>query len=164
MRLCLPARMGGGGKPELMPWRGPAGEACHTGVSVPVWEREGKALGVPFNENAASSGAAQAASAAHRNGALTRCDADERCVAKPSAQQGCCIADAAPPTQASARPALARQEERRERLRVSTKMPRPQERRMRGTERVPQKLPLNFQLLLIVTRMGRDYRPGPRSG
>ena len=34
----------------------------------------------------------------------------------------------------------------------------------RGTERVLQKLPLNFKLLLIVTRMGRDYRPGPRSG
>ena len=36
--------------------------------------------------------------------------------------------------------------------------------KMRGTERVIQKLPLNFKLLLIVTRMGRDYRPGPRSG
>ena len=33
---------------------------------------------------------------------------------------------------------------------------------MRGTERVHRKLPLRFQLLLIVTRMGRDYRPGPR--
>lgn len=33
---------------------------------------------------------------------------------------------------------------------------------MRGTERVHQEFPLRFQLLLIVTRMGRDYRPGPR--
>lgn len=41
-------------------------------------------------------------------------------------------------------------------------MPRPQERRMRGTERVRQKFPLRVQVLLIVTRMGRDYRPGPR--
>lgn len=41
-------------------------------------------------------------------------------------------------------------------------MPRPQERRMRGTERVHQEFPLRFQLLLIVTRMGRDYRPGSR--
>ena len=32
---------------------------------------------------------------------------------------------------------------------------------MRGTERVHQKFPLRFQMLLIVTRMGRDYRPGP---
>ena len=33
---------------------------------------------------------------------------------------------------------------------------------MRGTERVHQKFPLRFKLLLIVTRMGRDYRPGSR--
>ena len=33
---------------------------------------------------------------------------------------------------------------------------------MRGTERVHQEFPLRFQLLLIVTRMGRDYRPGSR--
>lgn len=31
-----------------------------------------------------------------------------------------------------------------------------------GTERVLQKLPLRLPPLLIVTRMGRDYRPGPR--
>ena len=33
---------------------------------------------------------------------------------------------------------------------------------MRGTERVYQEFPLRFKLLLIVTRMGRDYRPGMR--
>lgn len=33
---------------------------------------------------------------------------------------------------------------------------------MRGTERVRQEFPLRFQMLLIVTRTGRDYRPGPR--
>lgn len=33
---------------------------------------------------------------------------------------------------------------------------------MRGTERVHQEFPLRFALLLIVTRMGRDYRPGLR--
>ncbi len=33
---------------------------------------------------------------------------------------------------------------------------------MRGTERVHQEFPLRFKLLLIVTRMGRDYRPGLR--
>ena len=32
---------------------------------------------------------------------------------------------------------------------------------MRGTERVHQEFPLRFKLLLIVTRTGRDYRPGP---
>jgi|GEM_PF-1930401 len=33
---------------------------------------------------------------------------------------------------------------------------------MRGTERAHQIFPLHFKLLLIVTRTGRDYRPGPR--
>ena len=33
---------------------------------------------------------------------------------------------------------------------------------MRGTERVHQEFPLRFELLLIVTRTGRDYRPGLR--
>ena len=33
---------------------------------------------------------------------------------------------------------------------------------MRGTERVHEEFPLRFKLLLIVTRMGRDYRPGLR--
>lgn len=33
---------------------------------------------------------------------------------------------------------------------------------MRGTECVLQEFPLCIELLLIVTRMGRDYRPGPR--
>jgi hypothetical protein len=33
-----------------MPWRGPTGEGRHTGVSIPVWEREGEALGVPSNK------------------------------------------------------------------------------------------------------------------
>ena len=43
---------------------------------------------------------------------------------------------------------------------ISSGMPRPQERRMRGTERAHQEFPLRYQMLLIVTRMGRDYRPG----
>ena len=33
---------------------------------------------------------------------------------------------------------------------------------MRGTERVHQDFPLRLDLLLIVTRTGRDYRPCPR--
>jgi len=33
---------------------------------------------------------------------------------------------------------------------------------MRGTERVLQEIPLRFDLLLIVTRTGRDHRPGQR--
>ena len=40
-----------------MPRRGPAGTARHTGASISVWEREGKALGVPAQ---AESGAGEA--------------------------------------------------------------------------------------------------------
>ena len=32
----------GEGKPESMPWRGPAGIARHTGVSIPVWGTRGQ--------------------------------------------------------------------------------------------------------------------------
>ena len=39
--------MGGGGKAESTSWRGPAGEARHSGVTIQLGEREGKALGVP---------------------------------------------------------------------------------------------------------------------
>lgn len=58
-------------------------------------------------------------------------------------------------------PAPIRQGERQECQRVSAKMPRPQERQRRGTERVlePSR---SLSLLPIATRVGRDYRPGPR--
>ena len=39
-----------------MPWRGPAGEARHTGVTIQLWEREGKALGVPGSPETEPSG------------------------------------------------------------------------------------------------------------
>jgi hypothetical protein len=42
MRLCLPARMGGGGKAESLPWRGPAGKARHTGAAIQLWEPRGQ--------------------------------------------------------------------------------------------------------------------------
>ena len=120
LKAALPAACGsafrrgweGEGKPESIPWSGPAGKARHTGVSIPVWEREGKALGVPSKEVLRRQALPRAASAAHKNGALARRDADGRCVGKPSARQGCCITDAAPLTRASAQPARARLEER----------------------------------------------------
>lgn len=46
-------------------------------------------------------------------------------------------------------------------MRVSTKTPRPQERAARDRARPPE-TPTPLAPLLIVTRMGRDYRPGPR--
>lgn len=39
--------------------------------------------------------------------------------------------------------------------------PHPQERAARDRVRLST-FPLNFSCFLIVTRMGRDYRPGPR--
>ena len=42
MRLCLPARMGGGGKAESLPWSGPAGEARHTGATILLGETRGQ--------------------------------------------------------------------------------------------------------------------------
>ena len=42
MRLCLPARMGGGGKAESLPWSGPAGEARHTGATILLRETRGQ--------------------------------------------------------------------------------------------------------------------------
>lgn len=68
---------------------------------------------------------------------------------------------AAPQLEASARPSPARQEERRERQRVSTRTPRPQEREARDRAR-PSDFPLSCPLP-IVTRMGRDDRLGRQS-
>jgi hypothetical protein len=120
-----------------MPGRGPAGKARHTGVSIGVWEREGKALGVP-----------------PRIAATIRTTTAPLHGAKPL--------DALRAGQVGQR--AFGHEERRARLRVSSKTPRPQEHGHRpcGTERVLQKFPLRLLPLLIVTRMGRDYRPGPR--
>lgn len=62
-----------------MPWRGPAGEARHTGVMIGVWEREGKALGVPLKDRRSDP---------HRNGALARREAAGRPARGPSGPAG----------------------------------------------------------------------------
>jgi hypothetical protein len=79
MRLCLPARIGGGGKAESLPWRGPAGEARHTGAAILLREREGKALGVPAYQE---TGPVRLPSPqrATNNGTLARRNADGWCV------------------------------------------------------------------------------------
>jgi len=106
-----------------MPWRGPAGEARHTGVSIGVWEREGKALGVPRKDRSSNP---------NNNGALARREAT-----------GC-------PALGPSGPAGVRQWERQERPRVRSSTPHPQEHGHQpcGTERVLRKLPLCLHPLL----------------
>jgi hypothetical protein len=83
MRLCLPARMGGGGKAESTPWRGPAGaQRPPHGGAILLWEREGKALGVPTQSKERRRQPSPAATR-HRNDALARRDADGRRDCKP---------------------------------------------------------------------------------
>jgi hypothetical protein len=83
MRLCLPARMGGGGKVESLPWSGPAGKARHTGATILLWEREGKALGVPTNQETGPVRLPQPQRGSS-NGTLARRDADGQCGGKRS--------------------------------------------------------------------------------
>jgi hypothetical protein len=64
MRLCLPARMGGGGKAESLPWRGPAGKARHTGATILLWEMRGQS---PWRSHQSGNGASQAPNAATRH-------------------------------------------------------------------------------------------------
>ena len=84
----------------------------------------------------------RAASADRKNGTLARHDADVRCDGKQSARQGRCES-AQRRRRNRARPALARQGERRECQRVSTKTPHPQEHGVRDRVRPPI-LPLIF--------------------
>ena len=121
-----------------MPWRGPAGISPPPGgVYLRFREREGEALGVP----AQGSRQRSAKTAAPLHGAkpadvLRARPVRQRASGNERGKSACVLA-----------------QERRA-LRSAK----------RGTERVLQKLPLNLELLLIVTQMGRNFRPGPRSG
>ncbi len=132
----------GEGKPESMHWSGPAGEARHTGASIPVWEREGEALGVHAQINkqrrSGANGDAQRKTLAPLHGA-TQADALRAGL------------------WASGRPTSS-----------DTRVPAgqfknaaPSGARSAG-QSASSALPVQLPSLLIVTRMGRDYRPGPR--
>ena len=133
MRLCLPARMGGGGKAESPPWRGPAGaqrpphgggySASGTRGQSPWRSRTIKgteAISLPQPQRGTG------------NGTLARRDAGGRRDGKQSEDKAARAIGAAPPVEAKARPALARQGERQERQRVSPKTPHPQGARSAG--------------------------------
>ena len=163
MRLCLPARMGGGGKAESLPWRGPAGarrpphgggySALGTRGQSP-WRssstKETEAVSLPQPQRGIN------------NGTLARRDAGGRCGGKQSTDKAARAIGAAPPVEANARPSLARQGERQERQRVSPRTPTPLGARSAGKS-ASLKNPAHFPALLIVTGYGQDYRLGARS-
>ena len=141
MRLCLPARMGGGGKAESLPWSGPAGEARHTGATILLWEMRGQS---PWRSRLSGNGAGQAPSAATRHRQRHPCTARRsRAVWRQAKRgQGRCSQGAAPPVTANARAPPDRQGQRRECQRVSSNTPHPQgAQRERGR---PQKIPRIF--------------------
>ena len=96
MRLCLPARMGGGGKAESLPWSGPAGEARHTGAAILLWEMRGQS---PWRSRLTGNGGGQPPSAATRQEHRYPRMARRRrmpCWQAPSRHR-CCATSVAPP-------------------------------------------------------------------
>ena len=133
--------MGGGGKAESTPWRGPAGaQRPPHGAAILLWEREGKALGVPAKQERSRQAPSAASRHQHRHPCTARSQPD-------GVRAQLCV---------SAHPAMR-----------EARVPAGQDRRLRtlkersGKERVRLN-PRSAGLLLIVTRMGRDYRPGSR--
>ena len=79
MRLCLPARMGGGGKAESLPWSGPADakRPPHGGNYSASGNERAKPLAFPLIRKRGRSGSPQPQRGTG-NGTLARRDADGR--------------------------------------------------------------------------------------
>ena len=132
---CLPARLGGEGKTGIDALARASGRKPATrGCLFRFGEREGKALGVPARIAMRSSKA---------TAPLQRREAAGR------------------PARAQVRQRASGNERGKSASGSGQATPHPQERAARDRVRPPD-LPLNFTLLPIVTRMGRDDRPGPR--
>ena len=102
-------------------------------MSIPVWEREGEALGVPPGSRSDPT----------NDGTLEPSEADER------------------PARGRVRQRASGNERGKSARRSAQETPHPQERAEGPWDRVRQSgFPARLTLLLIVTRMGRDYRPG----
>ncbi len=145
MRLCLPARMGGGGKAESTPLARASGR---TATATRGWlfcfgNERAKPLAFPYNQ---MNGGGKPPSAAMRqnNGTLAQNDASRT------------------PCARTCGPAGIRQGEWQERQRVSGSAQK--HRALRSAIAAGQSAsfnpPAHCPSLPISTRMGRDYRPG----
>jgi hypothetical protein len=142
MRLCLPARMGGGGKAESLPWRGPAGEARHTGATILLREMRGQS---PWRSRHSGNGGDQPPPAATRHKQRHPCTARRQ----PDALRAGLWASGRPVSREAGVPA------------GQHKNAAPLGARSAGQSATLEN-PAHHPLLPIVTRMGRDYRPGLR--
>ena len=161
MRLCLPARMGGGGKAESLPWRGPAGATRppHGGGYSALGTRGQSPWRSRLTGNWAGQAPLSRSAAYNRHPRMAR---RRRVVWRQAKrEQGCCPKGIAPPVPAKARPSPDRQGEKRECQRVSSKTPHPHERAARDRVR-RWKLPLIFLRAPDRHQNGQDLRLGPR--
>jgi hypothetical protein len=78
MRLCLPARMGGGGKAESTPWSGPAGaqRPPHGGDYSALGNERAKPLAFPPNRNGGDQAPPAATRQRQRHPCATRRQSD----------------------------------------------------------------------------------------
>ena len=160
MRLCLPARMGGGEKTGIDALaRASVHSPPHGGVYFRFREREGKALGVPASHRNRGDQPTITATRPTTAPSQQR-DADGRCGGKRSGGKAVVPKGAAPPVPSESAPVA-----RPARKEASVPCGSAKEHRaLRSAAGKSASLdsPAHFHTLLIVTRMGGDYRPGAR--
>ncbi len=134
----------------------------HTGATNLLWEREGKALGVPaYQETEAIS--LPSAATRHRNGTLAWRDAAGCPAGERRADTGVVRIAQFRHVRDCVRPAGVRQEEKRECLRIRSKTPHPQGARS-ARQSTTLKTSAHFPALPIVTGTAKTKGLGSRSG
>ena len=143
MRLCLPARMGGGGKAESLPRRGPAvaQRLPHGGDYSALGNERAKPLAFPPIRKRSRSGSPGRTAAQRRHPCMAR--------RQPDALRADLWASGRPASREARVPA------------GQHKNAAPLGAQSAG-QSATSALPAHFLTLPIVTRMGRDYRPGLR--